>query len=108
LLENAPGADPALDKRRLKVLCFLSPRLSTRGYREQIDQGLGGDPAAAAKARTILRDTLGEIMLSSGEDGSLWAEYGIQPAALLQGAGTCGRGEAICLVPALPVRVRVR
>jgi len=24
-------------------------------YREQIEQGLGGDPAAAAKARAILR-----------------------------------------------------
>ena len=47
--------------------------------------GLGGDPAAATKARTILRDMLGEIMLSPGEDGSLWAEYGMQPAALLQG-----------------------
>jgi hypothetical protein len=54
LLENASGADPALDKRRLKGLCFLSPRLSTCRYREQIDQGLGGDPAAAAKAYTIL------------------------------------------------------
>jgi hypothetical protein len=64
-------------------------------YREQIDQGLGGDHAAAAKARTILRDMLGEIMLSPGEDGSLWAEYAMQPAALLQGAGTGGRGEAI-------------
>ena len=64
-------------------------------YREQIDLGLGGDPAAATKARTILRDMLGEIMLSPGEDGSLWAEYGMQPAALLQGAGTCGRGDPI-------------
>jgi hypothetical protein len=57
--------------------------------------GLGGDSAAAAKARTILRDMLGEIMLSPGEDGSLWAEYGMQPAALLKGAGTGGRGERI-------------
>jgi len=57
--------------------------------------GLGGDPAAATKARTILRDMLGEVMLSPGEDGSLWAEYAMQPAALLQGAGTSGRGEGI-------------
>jgi hypothetical protein len=54
-----------------------------------------GDPASAAKARTILRQMLGEIMLSPGEDGSLWAEYAMQPAALLQGAGTCGRGDRI-------------
>jgi hypothetical protein len=38
---------------------------------------------------------LGEIMLSPGENGSMWAEYAMQPAALLQGAGTCCRGEAI-------------
>jgi hypothetical protein len=63
----------------------LMPRAAEL-YREQIDLGLGGDPAAAAKARTILRDMLGEIMLSPGEDGSLWAEYGMQPAGLLQGA----------------------
>lgn len=61
-------------------------------YREQIDLGLGGDPAAAAKARTILRETLGEIALSPGEDGSPWAEYAMQPAALLKGNG---RGDRI-------------
>lgn len=64
-------------------------------YRDQIGRGLGGDLVAAAKARTILRERLGEIMLSPGADGSLWAEYAMQPAALLQGAGTCGRGEAL-------------
>lgn len=64
-------------------------------YRDQIDRGLGGDLVAAAKARTILREMLGEIMLSPGEDGSLWAEYAMQPAALLQGAGTGGRGDRI-------------
>jgi hypothetical protein len=39
-----------------------------------------GDLAAVTKARTILPDMLGEIMLSPGEDGSLWAEYAMQPA----------------------------
>jgi hypothetical protein len=73
----------------------LMPRAAEL-YREQIDLGLGGDLAAAAKARTILRDMLGEIMLSPGEDGSLWAEYAMQPAALRQGAGTGGRGELGC------------
>jgi hypothetical protein len=77
-------------------------------YREQIDLGLGGNPAAATKARMILRDMLGEIMLSPGEDGSPWAEYGMQPAALLKGAGTGGRGDPICAVPAILVRIRVR
>ena len=32
-------------------------------YREQLAQGLGGDPAASAKARVVLREMLGEIML---------------------------------------------
>jgi hypothetical protein len=39
-------------------------------YREQIDLGLGGDLAAAAKVGTVLRYMLGEIMLSPGEDGA--------------------------------------
>jgi hypothetical protein len=81
------------ERENARVLALM-PRAAEL-YREQIDLGLGGDPAAAAKARTILRDMLGEIMLSPGEDGSLWAEYGMQPAALLQGAGTCGRGDRI-------------
>ncbi len=85
-------ARPA-ERENARVLAML-PRAAAL-YREQIDQGLGGDSAAAAKARTILRDMLGEIMLSPGEDGSLWAEYAMQPAALLIGAGTGGRGEAV-------------
>lgn len=77
-------------------------------YRDQIDRGLGGDLVAAAKARTILREMLGEIMLSPGENGSLWAEYAMQPAALLQGVGTGGRGEGIWHVPTVRIRVRIR
>jgi hypothetical protein len=88
LLDVRPG-----ERENARVLALM-PRAAEL-YREQIDLGLGGEPAAAAKARTILRDMLGEIMLSSGEDGSLWGEYGMQPAALLQGAGTCGRGDRI-------------
>jgi hypothetical protein len=88
LLDVRPG-----ERENARVLALM-PRAAER-YREQIDLGLGGEPAAAAKARTILRDMLGEIMLSPGEDGSLWAEYGMQPAALLQGAGTYGRGDRI-------------
>lgn len=42
-------------------------------YRDQIGPGLGDDIAAAAEARAILRDMLGELMLSPGTDGSLWA-----------------------------------
>jgi septal ring factor EnvC (AmiA/AmiB activator) len=81
------------ERENARVLALI-PRAAEL-YREQIDLGLSGNPAAAAKARTILRDMLGEIMLSPGEDGSLWAEYAMQPAALLQGAGTGGRGDRI-------------
>jgi len=81
------------ESENTRVLAML-PRAAEL-YRDQIEQGLGGDPGAATKARTILRSMLGEIMLSPGEDGSLWAEYGMQPAALLQGAGTTGRGDRI-------------
>src|SRR5581483_6344985 len=56
------------ERENARVLAML-PRTAEL-YREQIDQGLGGDPAAAAKARTILREMLGEIMLSPGESGS--------------------------------------
>jgi hypothetical protein len=85
-------ARPA-ERENARVLALM-PRAAEL-YREQIVLGLGGDPAASAKARTILRDMLGEITLSPGEDGSLWAEYGMQPAALLRGAGTGYRGDRI-------------
>ncbi|MHB8812569.1 MAG: recombinase family protein [Steroidobacteraceae bacterium] len=83
------------ERENARVLAML--RRTAELYREQIDQGLGADPAASAKARTILREMLGEIMLSPGEGGSLWAEYAMQPAALLMGAGagTGGRGDRI-------------
>ncbi len=61
-------------------------------YRQQITDGLDGTPEAAAKARTILRDMLGEIRLQPAADGGLWAEYGMNPAILLKGAGSDGRG----------------
>jgi hypothetical protein len=82
-----------VERENARVLALMPQAAEL--YREQIDLGLGGDPAAAAKARTILREMLGEITLSPGEDGSLWAEYAMQPAALLQGAGTSGRGDRI-------------
>jgi site-specific DNA recombinase len=81
------------ERENARVLALL-PRVAEL-YREQIDMGLGGNSAAAAKARTILREMLGEILLSPGEDGSLWAEYAMQPAAMLKDAGTCGRGDRI-------------
>jgi hypothetical protein len=85
----------------------MLPR-TTAFYRDQIDRGLGDDFVAAEKARAILRDILGEIMLSPGTDGSLWAEFSMQPAALLKGAGTDSRGEPLHAVPAFSVRFIVK
>ncbi len=81
------------ERENARVLAML-PRTADY-YRDQIDRGLGDDIVAAAEARAVLRDMLGEIMLSPGTDGSLWAEFSMQPAALLKGAGTCGRGDRI-------------
>lgn len=67
-------------------------------YRKQIADGLDGNPQAALKARVILRALLGTIRLTPGADGSLWADYALQPAALLRsavGAGTDGSGGRI-------------
>lgn len=44
----------------------------------------------------MLRKLCGTIVLEPGEDGSLWARYDLNPAALLtQAVGTVGRGDRI-------------
>lgn len=78
-------------------------------YGQQISLGLDGDPNAALKARPLVRELLGgKVDLVPGEDGSLWGEYGLHMAALLQGAGTGGRGDSICALSAAPFRVRFK
>jgi hypothetical protein len=52
-------------------------------YGRQVEQGLGGDERAALKARIFLRALLGRIDLKRERKGELWAEYAMQPAALL-------------------------
>jgi hypothetical protein len=65
-------------------------------YRQQIAEGLDGDPRAAGKARVILRQLVGgKITLGSRADGSVWAEYGLHTTALLRAAGTDGSGGRI-------------
>ena len=64
-------------------------------YRNQVALGLDGDACAALKARVFLRELLGRIDLKPEGDGQLWAEYGIQPAALLQVVGNSGSGGRI-------------
>jgi len=61
-----PGDARPAERESARMLAML-PR-AAEVYREEIDLGLGGDPAAATKARTILRDMLGEIMHSPGEE----------------------------------------
>jgi len=112
-IERAEGKRAALlaaqpsAKRSAKVLSML-PR-AAEAYRRQIEQGLDGDPRAALKARVILEDLFGgKVRLVPKPDGSLWAEYALQPAALLKGVGTDGSGGVICAVPTIPHRTRVR
>jgi hypothetical protein len=84
----AGGGDTA------RILAAL-PR-AAEYYGQQIALGLERNPQATTKGRAIVRDLLGgKVDLVPGEDGSLWAEYGLHLAALLQGAGTCGRGDRI-------------
>lgn len=67
-------------------------------YRAKIERGLDGNPVAATAARTVLRALVGgKIDLVHEPDGSLWAVYGLNPAALLEEAvaGQNGSGGRI-------------
>src|SRR5450432_3789845 len=64
--------------------------------RRQIEDGLDGNPRAAAKARVILRPLFGALIRMCPEpDGSLWAEYSLHKMALIQACGTGGSGGVI-------------
>lgn len=88
------NAQPTM-KDSAKLLSIL-PKAAEL-YRKQIDDGLNGDPRAAAKARTILRDMIGRIRMQTDGHGGLWAEYHMSAVVLLRsaGAGTSGRGDRI-------------
>lgn len=64
---------------------------AAEAYRRQITQGLANDHRAAGKARVILRKLLGNIRLVIEQSG-LWAEFDLQPAALLRAVGSDGSG----------------
>ncbi len=85
------NAQPAA-KQSAKMISMLPKAADI--YRRQIDRGLDNDARAAGKARVILRKLLGNIQLTP-EQGGLWAEFEVQPAALLKGVGTCGSGGRI-------------
>lgn len=65
-------------------------------YRQQISDGLDGNPYAAGKARVILRALFGgEIRLQPQPENGLLALWNLHPAALLRAAGTYGSGGRI-------------
>ena len=87
------AAQPAT-RQQAKILAML-PR-AAEAYLQQIDLGLSGDPRAILKSKVILRDLVGPIRLEPATDGSLWANYKFNAAALVKGAtGTYGRGDRI-------------
>ena len=87
------AAQPAA-KQSARILPMLTKAAAL--YRKQIEAGLDGHAREALKARVILRELLGEIRLEPDANGSLWAVYGVQPAALVKRAtGTGYRGDRI-------------
>jgi hypothetical protein len=67
-------------------------------FRRQVELGLRGDERSATKARVVLRELLGRINLKPEGEGELWAEYGVQPTAVLKVVGYSGSGGRICHV----------
>lgn len=71
---------PSVARHGAQILSIL-PRAAEL-YTQQINLGLSGDREAIARARPLLRELLGgEIRLSPGEGGSLWAEYGVHTSS---------------------------
>jgi site-specific DNA recombinase len=68
-------------KQSSRVLSIL-PRAAEE-FRRQVAQGLDGDEHSALKARMVLREMFGGRVELSREGEELWAEYGLQPAAVL-------------------------
>jgi hypothetical protein len=62
-------------------------------YRRQVALGLDGNPQAALKARTFLREWFGgKIRLEPLADGGLMAHWNQNIGALVSAVGTCGSG----------------
>ena len=77
------------------------PAAESRGTVQETNSGWARRQSGGwAKARTVLRDMLGEIRLRPASDGRLWAGYGMNPATLIVSAVTVGRGHPIwtCMV----------
>ncbi|MBM5811956.1 MAG: hypothetical protein FJ191_08345 [Gammaproteobacteria bacterium] len=88
LLDALPQA-----KASARIISLL-PKAAA-AYRRTIESALvGGDHKAASRARVLLKDMIGVVTLTSRDNG-LWASYRLNPAMLLKGAGTAGRGDRI-------------
>ncbi len=98
------AAQPAA-KQSAKLFAMM-PRAAEE-YREQISMGLDGNPREAQKARNTLRKMIPEKIRLTPHGDELWAEYALQPAALLVSdqmvAGAC-----YALSLHYPLRVRVK
>jgi site-specific DNA recombinase len=87
------SAERPESKQSAKVLAML-PKAAEE-IRREIGSALAGDPRSAARVRGTLRGLFsGRISMEPGADGSLWASYGLQPAALLA-IGNRGSGGRI-------------
>jgi hypothetical protein len=100
-LPSAPladvGASLAGVRRRLEVVAAVSDARARRSA-EPIGAKLPSASTAtpgSAQGSHSLRSLLGTIQLEQGEGDSVWAVYELQPAALVIGAGSGGRGDPI-------------
>jgi site-specific DNA recombinase len=64
-------------------------------YGRMIKKGLDGNPGATAEARVVLRGLVGRVDLMPKADGSLWASYRLNPAALVKPVWSDGSGGRI-------------
>lgn len=80
-------------RQSARVLSML-PRTAAL-YQKQVKDGLGRDAVAVQRARAILRDLVGQVMLAPGKAGEVWASYRFDAAALVKSAGCVGRGDRI-------------
>ena len=79
------------------VACDVAAKVLPKAaelFRREVELRLRGDERAATKARVLLRELLGRINLKP-EGEQLWAEYGVQPTAVLKVVGFSGSGGRI-------------
>jgi hypothetical protein len=93
---RAVQAQAAEAPHELRVFSIL-PRAAEM-FRQQVIAGLDGNAKEALKAREVLRQMFDGHVDLKREGDSLWAEYYVQPVALLHAVpvGNRGGGGALC------------